>query len=92
MKPSEAIKPISYLKAHASEIVRNITETHKTLIITQNGEAKIVVQDVKTYEEMRESLALLKMLSISSNNLRKNKYKTAKNAFESIDHKIRNMK
>jgi prevent-host-death family protein len=48
MKLSESIKPISYLKAHASELVREISDEHKTLIITQNGEAKVVVQDLES--------------------------------------------
>jgi prevent-host-death family protein len=92
MKPSESIKPISYLKAHASEIVRDITQTQKTLIITQNGTAKIVVQDVKTFEEMRESLALLKMLSLSSNKLKNSRFKTVQRAFELLDKKIKDAK
>ena len=88
MKPSEAIKPISYLKAHASEIIRDITDNQKTLVITQNGEAKVVLQDVRTYEETQESLALLKILAVSSKNLKERKYKPVKEAFESISKKI----
>jgi prevent-host-death family protein len=92
MKPSEAIRPISYLKAHASEIVRDITQTQKTLIITQNGTAKIVVQDIKTFEEMRESLALMKIVSLSSSKLKNNRFKPAKRAFEFLDKKIKDAK
>ncbi|MCG2716014.1 MAG: type II toxin-antitoxin system Phd/YefM family antitoxin [Candidatus Marinimicrobia bacterium] len=50
MKPSETVKSISYLKANASEIIRDIINTHKTLIITQNSEAKAILQDIKKYE------------------------------------------
>ncbi|MBU4444487.1 type II toxin-antitoxin system Phd/YefM family antitoxin [bacterium] len=53
MKPSETVKSISYLKANASEIIRDIINTHKTLIITQNGEAKAILQDIKKYEPIR---------------------------------------
>jgi len=66
MKPSESIKPISYLKTHASEIVRNLSETQQTYVITQNGEAKAVLQDIHTYEETQDTLALLKILALSS--------------------------
>ena len=66
MKPSEAIKPISYLKAHASEIVRDVSGNQKTMVITQNGEAKVILQDIRVYEQTQESLALLKILAISS--------------------------
>lgn len=84
MKPSEAIKPISYLKAHAAELIRDIVDNGKTLIITQNGEAKVVVQDVKEYEKTQESLALLKILALSSNNIKKGKVKPLDEAFEDI--------
>ena len=60
MKYSESIKPISYLKAHAAEIFRELADKQETLIITQNGEAKAIVQDIKAYEELQDSLALLK--------------------------------
>jgi len=51
MKLSSQIKPISYLKAHAAEIVRNLGEQGESLVITQNGEAKVVIQDIKSYEQ-----------------------------------------
>ncbi len=73
MKFSESIKPLSYLKTHASEIVREVADRNTTMIITQNGEAKLVIQDVKSYEGLNESLALLKMLAQSA------KSKTEKN-------------
>jgi prevent-host-death family protein len=66
MKYSSQIKPISYLKAHAAEIVRNLGEHGEPLIITQNGEAKAVVQDIRSYESMQETLALLKILALGT--------------------------
>lgn len=60
MKVNETEKPISYLKAHASEIIRDIIDTNKTLVITQNGEAIAVLQDIKKYEQTQESLVPLK--------------------------------
>ena len=64
MKLSSQIKPISYLKAHAAEIVRNIGKQREPLVITQNGEAKIVVQDIESYEQTQETMALLKILAL----------------------------
>ena len=58
MKLSSQIKPISYLKAHAAEIVRNLGEQREPLIITQNGEAKVVIQDIESYEQGQETLAV----------------------------------
>ena len=88
MKLSESIKPISYLKAHASELVREVSDARKTLIITQNGEAKVVIQDLESYEQMQESLALLKMLAQSTKSKTDAKYQTAKKAFKNLNSRI----
>ncbi len=64
MKLSDQIKPISYLKAHAAEVVRNLSTQMEPLVITQNGEAKAVIQDIKSYEQTQETMALLKMLAL----------------------------
>jgi len=66
MKLSGQIKPISYLKAHAAEIVRTIVDRREPLIITQNGEAKGVLQDIDSYEQTQETVALLKILALGS--------------------------
>lgn len=92
MKYSQAIKPISYLKAHASEIIRNISSNQKTLIITQNGEAKAVVQDIRVYEQTQDSLALLKILAQSSTNLDKRNFKTATKSFSDLKKRIKENK
>ena len=59
-------KPISYLKSHAAEIIDSITEKREPMLITQNGEAKLVVMDVKSYEEQEETMALLKILALGN--------------------------
>lgn len=89
MKPSESIKPISYLKAHAAELIRDVSSNQKTLVITQNGEAKVILQDVKIYEQTQESLSLLKMLAQSSKSLKEGKHKPAKKAFADLRKKIK---
>ena len=88
MKFSEAVKPISYFKAHAAQVVRDVVDNNKTMIITQNGEAKVVLQDVKAYEQLQESLALLKILALSNKSLNEGKIKTASKAFKDIRSKI----
>ena len=64
MKLSSQIKPISYLKAHAAEIVRNLAEQQQPMVITQNGEAKVVIQDIDSYEKTQQTMALLKILAL----------------------------
>ena len=66
MKPSERIKPISYVKLHVSEIVGSLSKQGEPLIITQNGEAKAVLLDYDSYEQSRETLALLKILALGN--------------------------
>jgi prevent-host-death family protein len=66
MRYSTQIKPISYLKSHAAEVLIQLTEQREPLIITQNGEAKAVLQDVASYEEGQETLALLKILALGT--------------------------
>lgn len=64
MRYSQQIKPISYLKANAAEVMNNLTRSSEPLIITQNGEAKAVIQDIASYEKTQETLALLKILAL----------------------------
>lgn len=66
MKLSSRTKPISYLKANAAEIVRNLGEGREPLVITQSGEAKVVIQDIESYEQPQESMALLKILALGN--------------------------
>jgi prevent-host-death family protein len=65
MKLSVAVKPISYLKAHAAEVMRDVAEHGRTVVITHNGVARAVLQDVRVYEQLQESLALLRILAQS---------------------------
>ena len=64
MRYSSQVKPISYLKANAAEVLAELAEQREPLVITQNGEAKAVLQDVASYEETQETLALLKLLAL----------------------------
>ncbi len=73
MKLSNQIKPISYLKAHAAEIVRNLSEQAQPLVITQNGEAKAVIQDIASYEQTQDTLALLKILALGNRQIEEGK-------------------
>lgn len=89
MKLSEAIKPLSYFKKHASEVIRDISDRQGTFIITHNGEAKVVLQDIKLYEQIQDSLALLKILALSNQNLKRKKVKPIEEAFNDIEKRIK---
>jgi prevent-host-death family protein len=77
MKLSSQIKPISYLKAHAAEIVRNMGDQREALVITQNGEAKVVMQDIESYEQTQETMALLKILALGNRQIEEGKVEPA---------------
>ena len=85
MKFSSQVKPISYLKTHAAEIVKDVTDSRQPLLITQNGEAKLVVMDVRSYEEQQETMALLKVLAMGSREIEDGKFRSAEDVFADLD-------
>ena len=89
MKFSEQIKPISYLKAHAAQIIRDLSDHPGTLVITQNGKARAVVQDIVSYEQTQESLALLKILMQSNQSMEAGQHKPVKSAFKDIRNRVK---
>jgi prevent-host-death family protein len=84
MKLSTQIKPISYLKAHAAEIVRNMSEQREPLVITQNGEAKVVLQDIESYEQSQETMALLKILALGNRQIEEGKLEPAASVIQRL--------
>jgi len=87
MNLSQDIKPISYLKSKTADVVNTVSSNQRAMIITQNGEAKVVVQDIKSYENLQNSLALLKMINHSERQIREGKVATQKEVFDTIEKK-----
>lgn len=75
MRYSSQVKPISYLKANAAEVLTRLAEQREPMVITQNGEAKAVLQDVASCEETQETLALLKILALGNQDVTAGKLK-----------------
>ncbi|MDF2617408.1 MAG: prevent-host-death family protein [Xanthobacteraceae bacterium] len=84
MKLSERIKPISYLKANAAEVIAKLAEHQQPMIITVNGEAKAVLQDIDSYEEMQEAIALMKIIQMGQKEIREGKVLPLDEAFKRI--------
>lgn len=82
MKLSTQIKPISYLKENTAEIVSNLEKQGSPLILTQNGEAKAVIQDIKSYEQTQEAIALLKILALGNRQIEEGKVMSVDEAVE----------
>lgn len=85
MKFSTQVKPISYLKSHAAEIIKDISESREPMLITQNGEAKLVVMDVRSYEEQEETLALLKILALGNREIEQGHFRPTNDVFAELD-------
>jgi prevent-host-death family protein len=80
MRYSDQVKPVSYLKAHAADVLRGLAERGEPLVITQNGEARAVLQDVASYEATQETLALLKLLALGARDVEAGKTAPAREA------------
>lgn len=89
MKLSERVKPISYLKAHAPEMIRGLADNREPLIITLHGEAKAVLQDIDSYEQTQESLALLKILALTTARVEAGEAKPAAEAFAALRNRLK---
>lgn len=85
MKFSAQVKPISYLKSHASEIVKEISDSRQPMLITQNGEAKLVVMDVLSYEEQQETMALLQALALGNSEMESGDFRSVDDVFADLD-------
>ena len=84
MRYSSRIKPISYLKANAAEVLLDLAENREPMVITQNGEAKVVVQDIGSYEETQETLALLKLLALGNRDVEAGRIKPARDIVDRL--------
>ncbi len=88
MNFAEDIKPISYVKAHAAEIIEKMAENHRPIIITQNGEAKAVLTDIETYQQQQDTMAMLKMVALAREDVAQGRVLSHKDAKEKIKKAI----
>jgi len=79
------IKPVTYLKSRAADVLKYINKTHRPMIIIQNGEAKAVIQDPKSYEDMKNALAIMKLLSFAEEDIRNGNLHTEEDVFNSVE-------
>ncbi len=82
------IKPVTYLKSRAADLLNQINETQRPVIITQNGEPRAVLQDPVSYENMRNALGILKLLSQGESDIRYNRTKPQENMFNEIEKEL----
>ncbi len=89
MNITNDIKPVTYLKSRAADLLRQINETHRPVIITQNGEARAVLQDPQSYENMRNALGLLKLISAGEADIREGRTKSQDEMFDEIESALK---
>jgi len=83
------IKPVTYLKAKAADLLDQINQTRRPVIITQNGEPRAVLQDPRSYEQMRDALGILKLLAQGETEVREGKLKDQDRVFDDLERSLR---
>ncbi len=83
------IRPVTYLKTKAADLLNQINTTHRPVIITQNGEPRAVLQDPESYEDMRNAIGLLKLISQGESDLRKGRVKPQADVFQEIENALK---
>ena len=86
MKISQDIRPVTYLKSRAADLLKQVNETHRPVVITQNGEPKAVLQDPKSFENMRNAIGILKLISQGEDEIRSGKSRSQQEVFENIEN------
>ena len=92
MNIANDIKPISYLKSKSADLLKQINETHRPVIITQNGEPKAVIQDPQSYEDMRNAIGILKLIAQGEEDIRSGKTTSQDKVFSKIENKLKKLK
>ena len=85
MNISTDIKPVTYLKSKAKDLLKQVNDTHRPVVITQNGEPRAVLQDTESYENMRNSIGLLKLISLGEEDVRKGQSKPQDDVFSDLE-------
>jgi len=83
------IKPVTYLKSKAADLLKQINETRRPVLITQNGEPRAVLQDPKSYENMRNAIGILKLISQGEEEIKNGKSKSQEEVFENIENVLK---
>mgnify|MGYP000020463086 FL=1 len=89
MQLTNDIKPITYLKSRAADVLKQINETHRPMIITQNGEAKAVIQDPQSYENMKNAISMLKLLSFAEEDIKNGNLLDEDEVFSAVEELLK---
>lgn len=91
MNITNDIKPVTYLKSRAADLLKQINETHRPVIITQNGEPRAILQDPKSYENMRNAIGLLKLISAGESDVREGRIISQEKVFDELEKSLKSI-
>ena len=89
MNISSDIRPVTYLKSRAADLLKQINDTHRPVIITQNGEPRAVIQDPQSFEDMRNAIGILKLISMGEEAIKNGNILEQEAVFENIEEKMK---
>ena len=89
MNITSDIKSITYLKSKAADLLNQINKTHRPIIITQNGEPRAVLQDPESYENMRNAISILKLVSQGESDIKDGKVRSQEHVFKDIENTLK---
>jgi prevent-host-death family protein len=89
MNITNDIRPVTYLKSRAADLLKQINDTHRPVIITQNGEPKAVLQDPESFENMRNAIGILKLISMGEEDIKNGKILEQEAVFKNIEEKMK---
>ena len=89
MNISSDIRPVTYLKSRAADLLKQINDTHRPVIITQNGEPRAVIQDPQSYEDMRNAIGILKLISMGEEDIKNGSILEQEAVFKNIEEKMK---
>lgn len=89
MEISSDIRPVTYLKSRAADLLKQINDTHRPVIITQNGEPRAVIQDPQSYEDMRNAIGILKLISLGEEYIQDRNIMEQEDVFNNIEEKMK---
>lgn len=92
MKLKEDIRPVTYLKSSAADLLAQINTTHRPVVITQNGTARAVLQDPESYEQMRRAIGLLKLVTQGEADAQAGRTVAADEVFDELRQKLAALK
>ena len=84
MRIEHDVKPVTYMKTRAAELLRSVGESRRPVVITQSGEPKGVLMDFASYQELRQATLLLRLVAQGEADVREDRTVPQEKVFKSL--------